>query len=215
MALRLVYSAVQGELDQALRAIYQPIAAAATGAIKDAAAQIKTEGRAALGAAGLGQKWQNALRVEIYPKSGVSANAAALAHHNIPYAGVFETGADVSGKPLLWIPLSGSPARVAGRRLTPRTFAQTVGPLVAIKSKTGLPLLASPIAGGRPGSKVTVARLRKGQRGPAGGRALPVTLQPIFFGIPVIHQRQRFNLQAVFDRAQAGLGEGYLHNLNP
>lgn len=211
MALSLVYSAVRGELDEKLRAIYQPIAAAAQGAIKDAAEQVKREGRAAIGAAGFGSKWQNALRVEVYPKSGASANAAALAHHKIPYAGVFETGATIAGKPLLWVPISGTPARVSGRRLTPKSFTQLIGPLVPIKSAKGLPLLASPISGGRAGSRVTVARLRRGQRGTSNN----ISLQPVFVGLPRVNIRKRFGLQAVFQRALAGLPEGYARNLKP
>ena len=208
MALSLVYSAVTGELDQALRALYQPIAAAATGAVRDAAAQIKTEGRAAIAAGGFGPKWQNALRVEVYPARGASANAAALAHHKIPYAGVFETGAQIAGKPLLWIPISGTPARVSGQRFTPKSFRQLIGPLVLIKSRKGQPLLAAPISG-RPTSKISVARLRRGSQ----GLGRNITLQPVFIGLPAVQLRQRFNLEAVFARAAAGLADGYLRNL--
>jgi len=208
MPLSLIYSAVQGELDQALRAIYQPIAAAATGAIKDAAAQIKTEGRAAIAAGGFGQKWQNALRVEVYPSRGISANAAALAHHKIPYAGIFETGGTIQGRPLLWIPLTGSPARISGQRFTPRSFTALIGPLVLIKRPFKRPLLASPISG-KPTSKVTVARFRRGQQ----GLGRNISLQPVFVGVPTAQIRKRFDLQAVFERAQAGLGAGYLSNL--
>jgi hypothetical protein len=209
MALQLVFSAVKGEFDQALRAIYQPIAAAATGAIKDAAAQVKTEGRAAIANGGFGRNFQNALQVNVYPKTGTSANAAALAFHKIPYAGVFQTGADISGKPLLWVPVSDSPARASGQWLTPKTFPQLIGPLVAIKSKKGLPILASPISSGRASSRVTVARLRKGQR----GQGTRITLQPIFIGLSQVRLTQRFDLLAVFRKAQAQLGQFYLNNL--
>lgn len=208
MALSLVYSAAQGELNQALRDLYKPIASAATGAVKDAAAQIKTQGRAAIASGGFGQKWQNALRVEVYPKAGTSANAAALAHHKIPYAGVFETGATIAGKPLLWIPISGTPARISGQRFTPRIFRALIGPLVSIKTRNGRPLLAAPISG-RPTSKVTVARLRRGTRGQGNN----IALQPVFVGVPAAQIRKRFDLQAVFERAQQGLADGYLRNL--
>ncbi len=210
MALKLVYSAIRGELEQAFKQIYDPIAKAATGAITDAAAQIKAQGRANIAAAGMSSKWQNALRVETYPQKGVSANAALLAHHKIPYAGVFETGAIIHGKPFLWIPLTGTPARVGGRTLTPRVFAQSIGPLTSIRSRTGKPILAAPISG-RTGSKITLARLRRGSR----GQGANIQLTPIFIGVPSIHIRARFGLQAVFQRAAAGLGAGYLNHLNP
>ncbi len=209
MPLKLVYAALQGDLDKALKAMYDPIARAAAGAINDAATQIKTEGRARIGAAGFSSKWQNALRVNVYPQKGVSAGAALLAFHKIPYAGVFETGAEIRGKPLLWIPFPGTPARVGGRKLSPRVYVQTVGPLTLIKSQKGRPLLAGPISG-RAGTKITLAKLRRGTRGEG-----TVRLQPIFFGVPSVHIRQRFGLQQVFDKAASGLGAGYLSHLNP
>lgn len=208
--LRLVYSAVKGELGQALQAFSVPIAAAATGAIKDAAAQIKTQGRAAIASGGFGQKWQNALRIEVYPKSGTSINAAALAHHKIPYAGIFETGGTIAGKPLLWVPLTGTPARIAGMRFTPRLFTSLIGPLVLIKRPGKRPLLASPISG-RPTSKITVARFRRGQQ----GLGKNISLQPIFVGVPSVQIRKKFDLQAVFLSAQSSLPTFYLNNLKP
>lgn len=206
---RLVYSATKGELGQALQKLADPIAVAAQGAVKDAAAQVKTEGRAAISAGGFGQKWQNALRVNVYPPSGNSINAAAFAFHKIPYANVFASGARIPGRPLLWIPITGSPSRISGQKFTPRTFTQLIGPLVSIKSKKGVPLLASPISG-RPTSKITVARLRKGQKGQGN-----TFLQPVFIGVSAVNIRQKFDLQAVFNRAQEGLAAGYLRNLKP
>jgi hypothetical protein len=210
LALKLVYSAVKGELGQALVALANPIAVAATGAIRDAAAQVKSEGRAAIASGGFGPKWQNALRVNVYPQRGLALDPAALAFHKIPYAGIFETGGRIAGKPLLWVPISGTPARVSGQRFTPKTFTQQIGPLVFFKSRKGLPLLASPISG-RPTSKLTVARFRKGQ----AGQGSNIQLQPVFVGLPVVNIRARFNLHAVFQRAQASLGEFYLQNLKP
>jgi hypothetical protein len=211
--VRLVFSAVQGDFDRAFRAIYQPIAAAATGAVNDAAAQVKSEGRANIAAGGFGKNWQNALQVEVYPRSGVSANAVAFAHHKIPYADVFEYGAQIRGKPLLWVPITGTPARVGGHRLTPRVFTQQIGPLLLLSSKNRNkpPLLASPITG-RHGTKITVAKLRRGQSRLGLGTE---RLQPVFVGLSQVTIRQRFNLHAVFQHAAEGLADGYLRNLKP
>lgn len=210
MSLQLVYSAVRGEFDQAIRQIYSPIAIAATGAIKDAGDQIKSSGRANIAAAGFSRKWQNALRVNLYPPRGASADAALLAFHKIPYAGVFETGATIHGKPLLWIPVSGAPARIGGRKLTPQSFNQLIGPLVSLRSRRGTPILAGQISG-KSGGKITLAKLRRGRRG-EGGRT-GTRLQPIFVGIRAAHLRQRFQLQSVFKKAADGLGAGYLKHL--
>jgi hypothetical protein len=207
MPLRLTYAALRGELDDAFKAMYAPIARAATGAIRDAAAEITTQGRSNIAAAGFPRGFQNALRVEVYPRAGVAAGAALYVHHTIPYAGVFERGADIKGKPLLWIPLPGTPARIGGRRLTPRAYIQAIGPLSSLRSRKGLPILAGPISG-RAGTKITLGKLRRGSRGEGN-----VTLQPIFIGVPSIHIRQRFGLQEIFNRAASGLGAGYIRNL--
>lgn len=214
MALNLVYSAIRGELEQAFAKMIQPIAKAATGAIKDTADQVKKEGRANIAAGGFSSKWQNALRVNTYPTSGVSVNSAAFVYHKIPYAGIFEKGGTISGKPLLWIPLTGTPARIAGRRFSPRAYRASVGPLVPMKSRRGRPLLGAPVTG-RAGTKITLARLRRGQRAASGSIAADTHLEPIFIGLPAVHIRQRFNLQQVFDRAAGGLGAAYLRNLQP
>ncbi len=207
--LKLVFSALTGQFEAAFKAINDPIAKAATGAITDAANQIKTQGRANIASAGFSSKWTNALRVNVYPKTGTSAGAALLAYHKIFYSGVFESGATITGKPLLWIPLTGTPARVAGRRLTPRTFTQLIGPLTPMRSRTGKPLLGSPVSG-RVGSKITLAKLRRG----AKGLGAHVQLTPMFVGVPSIHIKARFGLQAVFDKAANGLGAGYLSHLS-
>jgi len=85
--LRLVYSAVKGEWAEAMRQKYLPVAMAATQAVGDVALQVKTQGRSAIAAAGFSRRWQNALRVNVYPEKGrVSVDAAAFIYHKIPYA---------------------------------------------------------------------------------------------------------------------------------
>ncbi len=211
MTLRLIYSAVTGQFDAAMRAMVRPIAHAATGAIRDASEAVKREGRANIAAAGFSRKWQNALRVKIYPQKGVSVDAAALAFHKIPYAGIFETGGEIRGKPLLWIPIRELPAKIGGQKLTPKLYSERIGPLRFIPPRAGKrPMLAGPLSG-RAGttSKITLARLRKGQSG--GSRVISV---PLFIGIPAVTERKRFDLKKVFEKARAGLGSGYLRNLD-
>lgn len=69
-------------------------------ALKAAAADIQTNGRLNIAQAGLfGTKWQQ----------GFTAEADSLSitvGHTIPFFSVFETGATIVGKPILWIPLS-------------------------------------------------------------------------------------------------------------
>jgi len=65
----------------------------------------RSSGDAGIAAGGLSRKWQNALRVNIYPPQGDSMHPAAFVYHKIRYAGVFEDGAVIGGQPLLWLPL--------------------------------------------------------------------------------------------------------------
>src|ERR1700745_2725921 len=82
--------------------LQRPLAKAATAALRDAGEIAKSNGRASIAAAGFSRKWQNALRVNIYPPQGDSLRPAAFIFHKIRYAGVFEEGAVIGGQPLLW-----------------------------------------------------------------------------------------------------------------
>ena len=90
----------RGAFVKAFIAAEEPIARAATRAIEEAGGEIKQDARAQIGAAGFSRRWQNALRVDHYPRGGeTSVNAAAHIWHRIPYAGVFEEGAVLSRSP--------------------------------------------------------------------------------------------------------------------
>ena len=74
----------------------RPIARAAT-AVREAGAIVERNGRASIAAAGFSRKWQNALRVNIYPPQGDSMRPAAFIFHKIRYPGVFDEGAVIHG----------------------------------------------------------------------------------------------------------------------
>jgi hypothetical protein len=79
---------------EAFMAAEEPIARAATAAVGEAGARIKLAARADIADAGFSIRWQNALRVDRYPRGGeVSVNTAAHVYHRIPYAIVHEEGA--------------------------------------------------------------------------------------------------------------------------
>ncbi|TIV93594.1 MAG: hypothetical protein E5V74_24880, partial [Mesorhizobium sp.] len=100
---RFRYSYQQGEFAAAMAAIKDPVGAAGTAAITEAGNLAKAAGRRDIAAAGFSVRWQNALRLNIYPKGRASIDAAALIFHKIPYAGVFENDTLISGKPNLWL----------------------------------------------------------------------------------------------------------------
>lgn len=211
--LKFVYSAVKGEFSQSIQAAINPIAQGATGAVKDAADFVKTEGRSRIRAAGFGVRWQNAFRVNVYPKRGVSVDAALFAYHRIPYAGVFESGITISGNPMLWLPLPNIPLRFGGNRLTPALFVQKIGPLHSVNIPGKPPMLAAYISSAADPGKITVRKLKSGalrrvQRGPNS-----VISVPIFYGISTVQLKARFQLDQVFDRAKSNLGTYYLQRM--
>lgn len=70
------------------REIERPIAKAGIAAVREAGEIAKSKGRASIAASGFSRKWQNALRVNIYPPQGDSLCPAAFIFHKIRYAGV-------------------------------------------------------------------------------------------------------------------------------
>ena len=80
----------KGAFSAAFMRSEKPIATAATLAVGDAGAELKSTARASIAGAGFSRKWQNALRVDQYPKGRISINAAAHVYHKISYAHVFE-----------------------------------------------------------------------------------------------------------------------------
>jgi hypothetical protein len=119
MSLRFALSeAAKAFVEGVVKEVQRPIAKAATAAVREAGDIAKRVGRASIAASGFSRKWQNALRVNIYPPQGYSLRPAAFIYHKIHYAGVFEEGAVIGGQPLLWLPLPTVPLR-RGRPLTP------------------------------------------------------------------------------------------------
>ncbi|RWO90936.1 DUF6441 family protein [Mesorhizobium sp.] len=207
---RFRYQRKEGEFALAMAAIKDPIAFAGTAAISEAGDIVKREGRQDIAAAGFSKRWQNALRVNVYPRRKLSMNAAALIFHNIRYAGIFEEGAVISGKPRLWLPLPSAPKRTGRQKMTPALYVKTIGPLFSIERPGKPPLLAGKIATNRRGSKTGKVSLSALKRGGAGA---PSTLVPLFIGIDRVNIRDRFSIRQITERAAARLGALYLKHL--
>src|ERR1700687_3845644 len=215
MTLRLLYSAVTGQWDAAMKGIYAPMARASSAAIRDAGDLVKREGRGAIASAGFAQNWQTARSVNIPPPKTPSVDAAAWIFHKIPYAGVFEHGATIPGSPLLWIPLSGTPAKIGSQRMTPRNYIASIGPLQIVRPPGRAPLLVGFIQGGVRGTgKITVAKLRRGTRAQRlPGKHPGLVSVPIFVGVETVTLHKRFDLVPIFERARQGLGQSYLTHI--
>jgi len=209
--MKLIYAALKGEFEQALRDIYKPLAEAGSAAMIETAETIKTEGRRDIASAGFGKRWQNAFRVDVYPKRGVSLNAAALVYHKIPYADVFETGATIRGKPRLWLPLSSTPKKIGRNRMTAERYKKEIGPLVFIRRAGKKPLLAGKMAVSKGQAesgdvgKITISKLRKGAAGSGVIRAVP-----LFVAVDSVKLRDRFSIREITKQAADRLGEIFL-----
>lgn len=117
---------------QAIREKQRPVAEAAVAALRETAANAVQEGRRNIAGAGpnFGPKWQSGLQfLTKDAKEGdlPSLQAKAIIFHRFGIAGVFEHGATIQGKPLLWIPTTrgGPPPRKSGKRLTSATVRGT------------------------------------------------------------------------------------------
>lgn len=99
-----------------------------------AASMIEDEARADIAAGGnFGSRWTEGLHVTVTPGT---RNMQISMTHDIEYAGIFETGGKISGKPLMWIGITGTDAdRVP--------VSQYGDQLFSAKSARGTPLLFS------------------------------------------------------------------------
>jgi hypothetical protein len=205
--------ALDGDFGSLTNGYFAPIKEAATLAMRDLAEHAKERGRANIAAAGFSKRWQNALRAEAYPRRKFSADAAVWLFHRIPYAGVFEEGATIRGRPRLWVPLSTTPKLPRRQRLSPRNFAANFGKLVpmvnARKPLLGAPLAVTAAAARKgPPYRVTAAALRRG----ASGQGIIRTV-PVFVGVDTVSIRKRFDLRSTFESAADQIGALYLRNL--
>ena len=219
--MRLKFEYPKGAFQKAFDQHGLAIATAATGAIRDAAAEVLARGAANIAAAGFSARWQRGLRAEVSPKSGIATTeAAAHVFHTRRFASIFETGGRISGKPLLWLPLPTLPDKLGVKLMTPRNFVRSVGPLFSIKAPGKRPLLGAYMQGVA-GSKVTIAKLRRGaalaklgvrdRRGAYGTRG--VVSVPVFVGVQQVTLQARWNLTGVYATAVENLEPNYSRRL--
>jgi len=131
--MKFVFSAQEAILERVLKEIELNIDEARAGAVQDAADLAVREGRANIAAAGFPARWRAALKSRFYPNKG--GDPAALVFDTIPFAGVFERGITIKGRPLLWLPLERNlPAGIH----SPRQYG---GKLVSVNVAGKPPLL--------------------------------------------------------------------------
>jgi hypothetical protein len=134
--------------------------------------------------------------VNIYPPQGESLRPAALVFHKIRYAGVFEEGAVIGGKPLLWLPLSNVPVR-RGPAMRPSEYVRSVGPLVSVERPGSPPLLFPKYRAKRSRRRAADSLARK----------------PLYIGLSAVQIAKRFDIKGAAQRAAAQLPSLYAKNL--
>lgn len=172
MALGIVYSSRDGEVRRALQGLAEPVNAALVAAMREAGDLIQKRGRGNIRSAGFtSRRWTEGLQVQVTPRDGF--NASLRVFHRVGFAGIFEEGGTIRGKPLLWVPIERNlPAARSG--WTPRRFVRLVGPLRSARSSS------RPLLVGKP-----------------PGFARPV---PVFAGVSSITIRKRFDIAGIVEQ---------------
>jgi hypothetical protein len=131
--MKLVFSQQESAVARLIEDIENQIDEAKAGAVQDVAELAVIQGRANIAAAGFPAQWQKALTSKFFPNEG--GDPAALIFDTSPFVGVFERGARISGRPLLWLPLERNlPTGIH----TPRAYR---GKLVSVNVAGKPPLL--------------------------------------------------------------------------
>jgi hypothetical protein len=190
---------VAGDIVIAMQAEILAGEKAVTAAMRVAGNTLKSDWRAQVTRARLGQRLANTIRSKTYPAAGESFDAAALVWSNAPHIiGAHDTGPLIRSKDGFWLaiptPAAGKGAR--GKALTPGEWERRRGlRLRFIYRRRGPSLL---VADGRLNSRgLGVASRSKTGRGKA--------TVPIFLLVPQVKLAKRLNLVRDAERAQAAV----------
>ena len=168
---------------------------AVTAAMREAGAGLKLAWRGQIVGAGLGPRLANSIRSEVFPKAGVSLNAAAVVWSKAPViVGAHDAGPLIRSKNGFWlaIPTPAAGKALGGRRITPAAWERKTGlRLRFIYRRTGPSLLVADGAAQHAG--LAAASRSKTGRG-------QVTA-PIFLLVPQVKLPKRLDLARDAERA--------------
>ena len=167
---------------------------AVTAAMREAGTSLKAAWRGQIMGAGLGPRLANSIRSEVFPKAGVSLNAATVVWSKAPVIiGAHDTGPLIRSKNGFWraIPTPTAGKALGGRRITPAAWERKTGlRLRFVYRGTGPSLLVAD--GARINSRGLASRSKTG-RG-------QVTA-PIFLLVPQVRLPKRLDLARDAERA--------------
>ena len=191
--------------------LYQALMAKAlTGAMRDVGKLGRERGRQAITAAGFSNKFANSLVAKLPAKDTLTPTA--YIHTTINYADVFETGAVITGKPYLWLPLPTVPAGPGRPHMTPKQYVENVGPLVTMHRAGKPPMLGARVAISAPrpqpfGRFVSRRILRRGIS--MRGATQRTQVIPLFVGVPAVNIPKKFDVHAAVVDAFGHLDDFY------
>ncbi|MDE4146949.1 DUF6441 family protein [Phaeobacter gallaeciensis] len=190
---------VTGDIVTAMRAEILAGEKAVTAAMRVAGSNLKSDWRAQITRARLGQRLANTIRSKTYPAAGESLEAAALIWSNAPQIiGAHDTGPLIRSKDGFWlaIPTPAAGKGTRGKALTPGEWERRRGLRLRFVYRRGGPSLL--VADGRLNSRgLGVASRSKTGRGKA--------TVPIFLLVPQVKLAKRLDLARDADRAQAAV----------
>ena len=190
---------VTGNIVTAMRAEILAGEKAVTTAMRVAGAGLKSDWRAQITRARLGQRLANTIRSKTYPAAGESLEAAALIWSNAPQIiGAHDTGPLIRSKDGFWlaIPTPAAGKGTRGKALTPGEWERRRGLRLRFVYRRGGPSLL--VADGRLNSRgLGVASRSKTGRGQS--------TVPIFLLVPQVKLAKRLSLARDAERAQAAI----------
>ena len=190
---------VNGNIVTAIRAEILAGEKAVTTAMRVAGAGLKSDWRAQITRARLGQRLANTIRSKTFPAAGESLEAAALVWSNAPQIiGAHDTGPLIRSKDGFWlaIPTPAAGKGTRGKALTPGEWERRRGLRLRFVYRWGGPSLL--VADGRLNSRgLGVASRSKTGRGQS--------TVPIFLLVPQVKLSKRLSLARDAERAQASI----------
>ena len=190
---------VTGDIVNVMRAEILAGEKAVTTAMRVAGSNLKSDWRAQITRARLGQRLANTIRSKTFPAAGESLEAAALVWSNAPQIiGAHDTGPLIRSKDGFWlaIPTPAAGKGTRGKALTPGEWERRRGLRLRFVYRRGGPSLL--VADGRLNSRgLGVASRSKTGRGQS--------TVPIFLLVPQVKLAKRLSLARDAERAQAAI----------
>ncbi len=209
MSRTRITAALKGDLVKMMAQELWVAERAVTFGVQQTGRDVQTALRADVMRGGLGLRLSKSWRMNFYPKSGVSLEAAAVVRTKAPHlVEAFDKGVTIKSSDGLWlaIPTPAAPKFGVGRkRLTPSNFPENrFGPLRFVYRKSGVSLLVVDNQRESKGKRGGFVRSRS-KRALATGYGL-VTV-PMFFLVPQVRLKRRLNVRRAADPAAARLAQ--------